>query len=517
MLAELRQLAPAWARRPAAERARVLRKFQAALVDARDTISVTITQDTGKSRQDSIIETFVMLDVVSNACANAARWLKPEHTPRGLYFTKECWIEHQPYGVVAVISPWNYPVLLAIVPMVSALLAGNTVILKPSEVSAATGALIERLIQRVPELAPYVRVAHGDGAVGAAIVGARPDFIFLTGSTATGKKVACAAAEHLIPLACELGGKDPMIVLEDADLAAAAFWGAWGACFNAGQSCVGVERVYVAERVYDAFVAEVVRAAAEIKHGYSLAPDGPYHMGPITFPRQMDIIEEHMADALAKGARVLVGGQREGNFYPPTVLVDVTHDMLIMRDETFGPIIPIMKVKDEAEAIAMANDSAFGLTGYVWSGEVARARHVASELNVGMVLVNDTISHFGVPSLAIGGVKDSGFGRTHGRWGLLQFTQSRSVAMGQPPAAWEITTILRMPGHYNLASRLIGLLYGRRSDQILAPVAEAVHEQIEALRVAPRRVRQFALAAGVIGAISALAFALGLWSRKRGA
>src|SRR5258708_23577664 len=241
--------------------------------------------------------------------------------------------------------------------MVAALLAGNTVVLKPSEVTAATGALVERLVQRVPELSPFVRVLQGGGGVGAALVAAPPDYIFLTGSTETGKKVMRAAAEHITPLACELGGKDAMIVLNDADLDAAARWGAWGAYFNAGQTCMAVERVYVQSAVYDEFVAKAVAATQSLRAGYSLDTGARYQMGPITFPHQMDVIEQHMADALAKGARVLAGGRRRGAFYEPTVLVDVTHGMLVMQAETFWPIMPIMRAAGEAVGLRLADDS----------------------------------------------------------------------------------------------------------------------------------------------------------------
>ena len=251
---EMRAAAGVWGRKPVAERVRIMRRFQEALIDARDEISDVINQDCGKSRQDALIEVFMTADLLNEYNRHAAEWLSAREVPRGLYIFKRCLVEPRPYGVVAVISPWNYPFALAMPPVIGALLAGNTVILKPSEVTAATGVLMERLFQRVPELAPFVRGVHGDGEVGAALVQARPDFIFLTGSTPTGKKVMRAAAEHLIPVTCELGGKDPLIVLEDADVDAAAKWAVWGAYFNTGQTCMAVERVYVVAPVYDEFV-----------------------------------------------------------------------------------------------------------------------------------------------------------------------------------------------------------------------------------------------------------------------
>src|SRR6185503_18881740 len=293
-MCDLRQAFPAWSAKPVRERIRILRRFQALLIDAQDEITAVLNQDCGKSRQDALIELFVTVDMLAQYCHHAPGWLKRQRVPSGLYFFKQCYVEHRPHGVVAVIAPWNYPLTLALPPMLSALLAGNTVILKPSEVTGATGVLIERLFQRLPELAPFVRVVHGDGRVGAAVIQSKPDYVFLTGSTPTGRKVMQAAAENLVPVACELGGKDAMIVLEDADLAAAAHWGAWGAFFNAGQTCMAVERVYVVGPVYDEFVRLAAAEAALFKPGYTPDVEGPYTIGPVTDPRQVKIIERHV-------------------------------------------------------------------------------------------------------------------------------------------------------------------------------------------------------------------------------
>lgn len=374
-----------------------------------------------------------------------------------------------------MIAPWNYPLTLALPPMLAALLAGNTVILKPSEVTAATGVLVAELFQHLPELAPFVRVVHGDGQVGAALIQARPDYIFFTGSTPTGRKVLQAAAKHLIPVACELGGKDAMIVLEDADLPAAARWGAWGAFFNAGQTCMAVERVYVAGPVYDEFVRLASANAAEFKMGYTSALESPYCLGSVTDPRQARVIERHLADALSKGARLLTGGKEDGMFYSPMVVVDVDHSMLLMREETFGPFMPIMKIKDEAEAVCLANDNAFGLGASVWSRNLKRAKRVADQIQAGAIIINDSIAQFAVPMLPFGGIKESGSGRVHGREGLMQFTRPYSYVIGGPPLKWDIATILRQPGHYRLAAAIMGLVFGttlRRRWQALAELMQ---------------------------------------------
>jgi acyl-CoA reductase-like NAD-dependent aldehyde dehydrogenase len=503
-VAGLRVAAVRWGQRPVRERVSVLRQLQAVLIDARDEITAIVTQDTGKPRQDSLIEVFLTVDMLNDACRNAPRWLRPERVSSGLYLSKTCTVEPRPYGVVAVISPWNYPLALSIPPMAAALLAGNAVVLKPSEVTAATGALVERLIQRVPELAGVVRVVHGDGAVGAAVVDAPPDYIFLTGSSATGKAVMRAAAEHLTPITCELGGKDAMLVLEDADVAAAAEWGAWGAFYNAGQTCMGVERAYVHEAVYQEFLEKAVEASRNLKLGYSLDVTARNQVGPLTCGNQMEVVERQMADALSKGARVAAGGGRTGQFYEPTVLVDVTPEMLVMREETFGPILPIIRVASDAEAIRLANDSPFGLSASVWSRDQARARAVAAQLETGSVIINDTLAHFGVPQMPFGGVKESGFGRIHGKAGLLQFTQPHATASGGPPLALDIATVLRRPGNYKLGAALLQVVFGVTPGQRLGPVAEALRS--DGVR---RPLAKVGLSLGAAGLLAALVMTIG--------
>lgn len=466
-----------WSGKPVRERVRALRKLQGVMLDSLDEITEVLNQDCGKSRQDALIEAFMTVDMLNSYCANAEKWLKSRPVSSGLYLFKQCQVEYRPYGVVLVIAPWNYPFALSLPPVVAALLAGNTVILKPSEVTAASGVMMERLFERVPELSPYLRVIHGDGAVGAALVQAAPDYIFLTGSTPTGKKVTAAAGEHLIPVSCELGGKDAMLVLEDADLAAAAHWGTWGAYFNSGQTCMAVERCYVVGAVYDEFVRLAVAETKRIKVGFTTEKESPYYMGPITDPRQVAIIRRHLEDALAKGARVLIGGNIEGMYVEPTVLVDVDHSMLLMQDETFGPLLPIMRVRDEAEAIRMANDNEFGLGASVWSADLERARRVARQVHAASVVINDTIAQFGVPMLPFGGIKQSGYGRIHGKEGLMQFTRPYAYAVGNPPLNWDVATILREPGHYTAGAAVMRLAFGVTPQQRLQPVVEELEKR----------------------------------------
>lgn len=462
---EMRQAFPAWSGKSIKERMDVLYKLQHVLIERRDEISSVLNQDCGKSRQDGLLELFVAVDMLVQYRWHAQKWLKRQRVSSGLYLFKRCYIEHRPFGVTAIISPWNYPFTLSLPPMIAALLAGNTVVLKPSEVTAATGVLIESLIKSVPELAPFVRVVHGDGKVGTALVASKPDYIFMTGSTATGKKIMQTAAESLTPVALELGGKDAMIVLEDANLEAAARWGAWGAFFNTGQTCMSVERVYVVAPKYDEFVKLAVQQANELKSGYSSELNSPFFMGPVTDPRQARIIDDHLQDALDKGAKLLAGGKRDGLFYEPIVLVDVNHNMKIMRDETFGPVMPIVKVQNEEEAIHLANDNAYGLGASVWSSDISHAKRVADRIDAGSIIINDSIAQFGIPMLPFGGTKDSGFGRTHGKEGLLQFTRPYSFAIGGAPVKLDVATVLREMGHYELATAIMGALYGTTFQQ----------------------------------------------------
>ncbi|HRQ38499.1 MAG TPA: aldehyde dehydrogenase family protein [Chloroflexota bacterium] len=469
---EMAAAAKVWAAKPLKERIRILRKLQTLLIEELDEITAVMNLDNGKSRQDALIEIFVTVDLMTQYAKQAPHWLRRRRISPGLQIFKQCYVEHKPHGVVAVIGPWNYPFVLLVPPIFSALLAGNAVIAKPSEVTGATGVLIENLFKRIPELSPFVRFLHGDGRVGAALVQSKPDLIYLTGSVATGKKIMQAAAENLTPVIFELGSKDPMIVLEDADIQQAAKWGVWGAFYNSGQTCVSVERVYVVEPVYDQFVQAVLAEVDHLQMGYSPDTNNGFHMGPLTFQRQIDIIEDHLQDALAKGAKVIAGGKRDGMFMQPTVMVNVDHTMKLMQDETFGPIMPIMKVADEVDAIHLANHSYMGLGASIWSRDLKRAERIAHQLETGSVNINDTITHFAIPNLPFGGVKQSGNGRAHGEEDLLQFTSSRAYIVSPGPNPLDVATILRKPNTYNLNKAILKLVFGTTPQQKLEPLTE---------------------------------------------
>ena len=500
---ELAAVAPEWAGRSVKERVRILRKLQEVIIDSVDEITEVINKDHGKSRQDALIEVLMVVDKLHQYYKQAPKWLRRRAVPPGLYFLRRYYTERKPFGVVGVIGPWNYPFDLTMPPVCSALLAGNVVMVKPSEVSAATGVMMEKLFKQVPELSRYVRFLHGDARVGAAVVASKPDLIFLTGSTATGQKIATATAQNMTPFLNELGGKDPMIVLEDADIEAAAKWGVWGAFYNTGQTCMSVERVYVVENVYDDFLQAVIAETRKFKVGYSASRDNKFDMGPLTFQRQLDKIEDHLQDAIAKGARIVQGGSRSGMFMEPTVVVDVDHTMKLMQEETFGPIIPIMKVKDETHAIQLANHSDFGLSACIWSRNVKRAQRIADQLEVGSVNINDAIAHYPVSLLPFGGVKLSGNARTHGKGEVIQFTHSRSYAVGQPPKPFDVATIMRAPGHYRLGSAILHLAFGVTPQQRLQPLKDLTGDKDVAAKAG-----KFVAAAGATAAFAALVVGL---------
>ncbi|MCL4267719.1 MAG: aldehyde dehydrogenase family protein [Anaerolineae bacterium] len=505
---EMAAAAKVWAAKPLKERIHILRKLQTLLIEELDEITAVMNKDNGKSRQDALIEAFVTLDLMTQYTKQAPHWLRRRRVSPGLQIFKQCYVEHKPHGVVAVIGPWNYPFVLLVPPIFSALLAGNVVMAKPSEVTAATGVLIESLFKRVPELSPYVRFLHGDGRVGAALVQSKPDLIYLTGSVSTGKKIMQAAAENLTPVIFELGSKDPMIVLEDADIQQAAKWGVWGAFYNSGQTCVSVERVYVVESVYEQFVQAVLAEVNHLEIGYSPDIHNAFHMGPLTFQRQIDIIDNHLQDALAKGAKIIAGGQRDGMFMQPTVMVNVDHTMKLMQDETFGPIMPIMKVANETDAIHQANHSYMGLGASVWSRDLKRAERIAHQLETGSVNINDTITHFAIPNLPFGGVKQSGNGRAHGEEDLLQFTSSRAYIVSPGPHPLDIATILRKPNTYNLNKAILKLVFGTTPQQKLEPLIELLPTEPAKLKTAGA----MAMAAGL--AITALTILTVLNRRK---
>jgi len=332
-------------------------------------------------------------------------------------------VTYQPLGVIGVIGPWNYPLNTPMGSIAYALAAGNAVVWKPSELTPLIALEIEKIAKRVFALPDLLQVVTGAGATGAALAKSGVDKISFTGSAATGKRVMLAAAERLTPVLLELGGKDPMIVSDDADLEKAAEAAVYGGLTNSGQACISVERIYVADSVHDKFVDEVVKQVRDLKVG---GDDGD--LGAMTSEAQVSIVRDHLEDAIAKGAKVLTGGPAaiSGSFIQPTVLTGVTHQMKVMTEETFGPVIPIQKVKSIDEAVRLANDTRYGLGSTVFAGK--SARDIASKLRAGMTSINSVMAFAGIYNLPFGGVGDSGFGRIHGDEGIREFTRVKSTA-----------------------------------------------------------------------------------------
>jgi succinate-semialdehyde dehydrogenase/glutarate-semialdehyde dehydrogenase len=331
--------------------------------------------------------------------------------------------------VVGIISPWNFPWAIPLGEVVMALMAGNAVVLKPSELTPFVGLKIADVFRRAELPEGLLEIMTGDGSTGAALAQARVDKIMFTGSVATGRRVAAAAAQTLTPVVLELGGKDPMIVLEDADLEAAASAAVWGAFANSGQACASVERCYVQEGIAERFTERVVALTRSLRQ--DIGTREGTDVGAMSSERQLRTVEEHVADAVARGARVLAGGGRPrssssgvapqgGTFHEPTVLTGVTHEMSVMREETFGPVLPLMTFGTEEEAVRLANDSPFGLTASVWTNDIARGKRLAARIEAGTVMVNEVLYTHGIAQAPWGGVKQSGLGRTHGRLGLLE-------------------------------------------------------------------------------------------------
>jgi succinate-semialdehyde dehydrogenase/glutarate-semialdehyde dehydrogenase len=343
--------------------------------------------------------------------------------------TKKMVVTYRPLGVIGIITPWNGPFILSLGPSVAALMAGNTVVLKPSEVTPFSGRLVRDLLHAAGVPKDVFQLVEGDGEAGAALVDAGVDKILFTGSVPTGRKIGEACGRKLIPCTLELGGKDPMIVCADADLDRASKGCVFSALLNAGQVCVSTERVYVVDSVADEFTRKVVDHVRTLK----LGKEGDYDVGPMIWPKQLETVEHHVADALAKGARVLVGGKRDRGmgdlFYEPTVLADVTHEMLVMREETFGPIIPIQRVKDEAEAIRLANDSPYGLSATVWTRDNEKALRLSRQVDSGSVCVNDSCVTYGALEAPFGGMKSSGLNQMHGPNALKGFCFAKPVLL----------------------------------------------------------------------------------------
>ena len=432
-----RQAQQAWSQLSYRARAQFVLRAREIVLAQVDEIAALISRETGKPAAEATsMEIVPALDLMHYFARNTERMLKRQKIAIGQYdlMGRSSYIVYKPLGVVGIISPWNFPWATPLDEVVIALMAGNAVVLKPSELTPLTALKIGEVFQqaRLPE--GLLEIVTGDGSTGAALVDAGVDKIMFTGSVATGKRVAEAAARHLTPVVLELGGKDPMVVLEDANLPNAARAAVWGGFCNAGQACASIERLYVHESVAKEFTELVVNETRKLKLG---PPAEGIDLGAMTNERQLHIVEEHIQDAVERGAHIETGGRRvkntDGWFHEPTVVTQVDHSMDIMRDETFGPVLPIMTFKTDEEAVRLANDSVYGLTAAVFTGDVARGRRLAEQIDAGTVMVNEVVYTHAIAQTPWGGVKQSGYGRTHGRLGLLELVIPQHIHVNRVP------------------------------------------------------------------------------------
>jgi acyl-CoA reductase-like NAD-dependent aldehyde dehydrogenase len=429
---------PSWAALSIGDRVRDLRKFQRLLHEHKSEIATLITQEAGKPYVEALLtEVLVVLDAARFLIENAAAFLREQPVPHGSLAMKAKTgrILRGPQGVIAIVSPWNYPLSIPAVDALAALVTGNAVVLKPSEFTSLIALKLESLLHSAGVPKAIFQVVIGDGATGAALLTSEIDKLIFTGSVPTGKRIAQAAAPRLLPVVLELGGKDPMLVLEDADVQVASSAAVWGAFVNAGQACLSVERCYVHRSLYERFLDACVAKTGRLHVGNGIDPQTD--VGPMIHERQLRIVEAQVEEAKAQGARVLAGGSRlpelGPHFYAPTVLAEVTHDMRIMREETFGPVLSVAPFTSDEEAIRLANDSEFGLAASIWTRDSKRGEAIAHQINAGTVMVNDVITCFGISEAPHGGVKSSGIGRGHGRFGLEEMVRVKYLDTDRLP------------------------------------------------------------------------------------
>jgi succinate-semialdehyde dehydrogenase/glutarate-semialdehyde dehydrogenase len=437
-VARARAAQPVWARLSYHERARFILRAREVVLDRLEEIAKLISRETGKPVTEAIaMEIVPTLDLMQYFADHTKQILKRKRVGLGQYnlMARSSYIVYKPLGVVGIISPWNFPWATPLDEVVMALMAGNAVVVKPSELTPFTALKIADVFKQAQLPAGLLEIVTGDGSTGAALVEAGVNKIMFTGSVNTGKRVAEAAAKHLTPVVLELGGKDPMIVFEDANLENAARAAIWGAFCNSGQACASIERCYVHESIAAKFVDIVVKETKLLKQDKPSA--GDIDVGAMTNERQLEIVEDHVSDAVERGAEVRAGGHRldesPGWFHEPTVVTGVDHSMKLMRDETFGPVLPIMTFKTEFEAVRLANESVYGLTASVFTGDLERGKRIAEQIDAGTVMVNEVVYTHAVAQTPWGGVKQSGYGRTHGSLGLLELVSAQHIHVNAMP------------------------------------------------------------------------------------
>jgi acyl-CoA reductase-like NAD-dependent aldehyde dehydrogenase len=465
MAARGRRAQPGWAELGFDGRGKVLRRMQKWVLDNADRFIDTVVAESGKTREDVVLaELGYAASSFGFWAKRAAKYLGDEKikTSSPFLLGRKLILRYEPVGLVGVIGPWNYPFTNTVGDAIPALAAGNSVIVKPSSVTPMTSLLIEEGLRECGMPENVFQVLIGRGPIGLPLIDLA-DFVMFTGSTETGKIVMERAAKTLTPVSLELGGKDPMIVLADADLEratnAALFW----SMQNTGQTCISVERVYVEDPIYDQFVSIVGEKAKELRQGVP-GDFGSVDVGSFINPPQVDIVEGHVKDAVDKGARLLVGGHRgsgPGAFYEPTVLADVNHNMECMREETFGPTLPIMRVADEEEAIRMANDTPYGLQASVFTKDIARGERVARRIEAGAVVVNDCNANYVALEAPMGGWKSSGLGVRHGPEGIRKYTHRQTILLTRFAMKKDLYFFPYRAKNTRLLLRLLKLIYGR--------------------------------------------------------
>jgi succinate-semialdehyde dehydrogenase/glutarate-semialdehyde dehydrogenase len=422
----------AWAKVEMRERSAKLRVLRERIMASREELAEAVVRESGKPRVEALFaDIFVALDTAEYFSKNAERLLKGESVPHHSLAAKakSGRLLYEPLGVIGVISSWNYPLAIPLSQIIPAVVAGNAVVCKTSDFTPLCGALIEKLFADAGFPADLVRVVQGGGEVGQTLIDAAPDKILFTGSVNTGRRVAEACAKKLIPSVLELGGKDAMIVLADADLDVASSAAVWGSYTNCGQVCLSVERLFVEQSIAEKFIVRCVEKTKKLRVGPGSDPTSD--VGPLIRPQHVARMSELVHDAVSRGAKVLCGGVARPdlgpNFFEPTVIRCVDSSMKLFQEETFGPVLAIQMVRDAEEAVARANDSPFALAASVWTGDTSRGEAIAKRLHAGAVMVNDAISYFAIAEAPHGGCGTSGWGRTHGKAGLLEVVQTKYI------------------------------------------------------------------------------------------
>ncbi len=438
IVARSRRAQTSWALQPLVSRCSAIRRFGNALYARRTDLAACVTHETGKPHVEALFsDVLISLETAKYYPRHAPKLLADERVAHHnlAVKAKSGKLRYEPFGVIGIIAPWNYPLAIPLSQLIPAIVAGNSVILKPSELTPRCGELISECFAAAGAPPDVLQVVQGGGEVGSALIDARPDKIFFTGGVLTGKRVAEACARQLIPSVLELGGKDAMIVLADADLEAASSAAVWGGFTNCGQACVSVKRIYVEQGISERFAQRCADKTKLLRLGPG--SDADNEIAPMIRVDSANHVEAQLQDAVAKGAHLLTGGRRRpelgSNFFEPAVLVHVNHSMRLMREETFGPVLAIQAVQSADDAIALANDSAFGLSASVWTRDTNRGRRIAESIRAGAVMLNDVASYFGMAEAPHGGHGLSGWGRTHSRIGLLEMVQVKYLDVDRLP------------------------------------------------------------------------------------